>query len=98
VLIDIEACGGADYWTRRFCEHGHVVKLMAPQCVKAYIKSNKNDMRDAEGMSEAVTRLTMRFAPIEELAQQNIKAFRVRERLIGARTALMHEVHGLLNE
>ena len=99
VLIGMEACGGAHYWARRFREHGHEVKRMAPQFVKPYVKSNKNAMRDAEGMSEAVTRPTMRFVPTKELDQQDIQALhRVRERLIGARTALVHEVHGLLNE
>jgi transposase len=99
VLIGMEACGGAHYWARRFREHGHEVKLMAPQFVKPYVKSNKNDMRDAEGISEAVTRPTMRFVPTKELDQQDIQALhRVRERLIGARTALVNEVHGLLNE
>jgi transposase len=99
VLIGMEACGGAHYWARRFREHGHEVKLMAPQFVRPYVKSNKNDTRDAEGMSEAVTRPTMRFVPTKELDQQDIQALhRVRERLIGARTALVNEVHGLLNE
>src|SRR5437016_5567224 len=99
VLIGMEACGGAHYWARRFREHHHEVKLMAPQFVRPYVKSNKNDTRDAEGMSEAVTRPTMRFVPTKELDQQDIQALhRVRERLIGARTALVHEVHGLLHE
>ena len=57
VLIGIEACGRAHYWARRFRAHGHEVKLMAPQFVKPYVKSNKNDMRDAEGIGEAVTRV-----------------------------------------
>src|SRR5215510_7896690 len=45
MLIGMEACGGAHYWARRFREHGHEVKLMAPQFVKPYVKTNKNDMR-----------------------------------------------------
>src|SRR5919109_1644667 len=99
LLIGIEACGGAHYWARRFREHGHEVKLMAPQFVKPYIKSNKNDMRDAEGIGEAVTRPTMRFVPTKEVDQQDIQALhRVRERLRGARTALVNEIHGLLHE
>jgi transposase len=64
LLIGMEACGGAHDWARRFRAHGHEVKLMAPQFVKPYVKSNKNDMRDAEGINEAVTRPTMRFVPI----------------------------------
>jgi len=99
VLIGIEACGGAHYWARRFREHGHDVKLLAPQFVKPFVKSNKNDMRDAEAIAEAVTRPTMRFVPIKEVDQQDIQALhRVRERLIGARTALINEVHGLMLE
>ena len=61
VLIGIEACGGAHYWARRFREHGHDVKLLAPQFVKPFVQSNKNDIRDAEAIAEAVTRPTMGF-------------------------------------
>ncbi len=99
VLIGMEACGGAHDWARRFRAHGHEVKLMAPQFVKPYVKSNKNDSRDAEAIAEAMTRPTMRFVPTKEVDQQDLQALhRVRERLIGARTALVNEVHGLLHE
>jgi len=99
VLIGMEACGGAHDWARRFRAHHHDVKRMAPQFVKPSVKSNKNDMRDAEGIGEAVTRPTRRFVPIKALDQQDVQALhRVRERLRGARTALGNEVHGLLNE
>ena len=99
VRIGMEACGGAHYWARRFREHGHEVKLMAPQFVKPYVKSNKNDSRDAEAIAEAMTRPTMRFVPTKEVDQQDLQALhRVRERLIGARTALVNEVHGLMHE
>lgn len=99
VLIGIEACGGAHYWARRFREHGHDVKLMAPQFVKPFVKSNKNDMRDTEAIAEAVTRPTMHFVPTKEIDQQDMQALhRVRERLIGARTALINAVHGLMHE
>jgi transposase len=98
-LIGMEACGGAHYWARRFREHGHEVKLMAPQFVKPYVKANKNDMRDAEAIAEAVTRPTMRFVPTKDVDQQDLQALhRVRERLMGGRTALVNEVHGLMNE
>jgi transposase len=99
VLIGIEACSGAHYWARRFRAYGHEVKLMAPQFVKPYVKSNKNDSRDAEAIAEAVTRPTMRFVPTKDVAQQDIQALhRVRERLMGERTALVHAVHGLMHE
>ena len=99
MVIGMEACGGAHYWARRFRRHGHTVKLMAPQFVKPYVKSNKHDMADAEAIAEAVTRPTMRFVPIKELAQQDFQALhRVRERLVKARTALINEIRGLLGE
>ena len=82
-LIGMEACGGAHYWARRWREHGHEVKLMAPQFVTPYRKANKNDMRDAEAIAEALTRPTMRFVPVKAVAQQDLQALhRVRERLM----------------
>jgi transposase len=99
VTIGMEACGGAHYWARQFHQQGHRVKRMAPQFVKPYVKSNKNDRRDAEAIAEAVTRPTMRFVPIKDVDQQDLQALhRVRERLIGERTALINEVHGLMHE
>jgi transposase len=98
-LIGMEACGGAHYWARRFREHGHEVRLMAPQFVTPYRKANKNDMRDAEAIAEAMTRPTMRFVPVKSVAQQDLQALhRVRERLMKARTALINETRGLLHE
>jgi transposase len=99
MMIGMEACGGAHYWARRFREHGHTPKLIAPQFVKPYVKSNKNDPGDAEAICEAVTRPTMRFVPIKEVAQQDLQALhRARERVVKARTALVNEIRGLLSE
>jgi transposase len=99
VRIGIEACGGAPYWARRFRAYGHEVQLMAPPVVKPYVKSTKNDSRDAEAIAEAVTRPTMRFVPIKDVDQHDSQVLhRVRERLLGERTALVHAVHGLLQE
>jgi len=98
-LIGMEACSGAHYWARRVREHGHEVKLMAPQFVTPYRKAHKNDMRDAEAIAEAVTRPTMRFVPVKSVDQQDLQALhRGRERLMKARTALINETRGLLHE
>src|SRR5687768_2018986 len=48
--IGMEAWGSAHDWARQFREHGHDVRLIAPQCVKAYVKSPKHDARDAEAI------------------------------------------------
>jgi transposase len=73
-LVGMEACGGAHYWARRLSEMGHTVKLMAPQFVKPYVKTNKNDARDAEAICEAVTRPNMRFVPVKDIEQQTVLA------------------------
>ena len=45
-LIGMEACASAHYWARKLMPLGHSVKLMAPQFVKPYVKTNKSDARD----------------------------------------------------
>src|SRR5260370_36990081 len=69
-VIGMEACGAAHYWARELRKLGHEVKLMAPQHVKAYVKRNKNDGRDAEGTCEAMSRPTMQFVPVKTEEQQ----------------------------
>ena len=59
--IGMEACAGAHHWARQLQARGYVVKLIAPQFVKPYVKSNKNDARDAEAICEAMSRPSMRF-------------------------------------
>ena len=96
--IGMEACGSAHYWARCVREQGHDVRLIAPQFIKAYVKSPKNDARDAEAICEAVTCPTMRFVPIKRVEQDLQALHRIRERLIKARTALVNEIRGLLSE
>ena len=67
-VIGMEACRGAHHWARQLQKQGHTVKLMAPQFVKPYVKTNKNDMADAEAICEAVSRPTMRFVPMNTVA------------------------------
>lgn len=98
-LVGIEACGSSNHWARELCKLGHEVKLMAPQFVKPYVKTNKNDEADAEAICEAVSRPNMRFVPVKSIEQQDILSIhRVRERLVRNRTALSNEIRGLLLE
>jgi transposase len=72
---------------------------MAPQYVKSSVKTNNKDLRDAEAIAAAVTRPSMRFVPSKNVAQQELQALhRVRERLMGVRTALVNDMRGLLAE
>jgi len=98
-LVGMEACGGAHYWAREIAKRGHEVRLMSPRFVRPYVKSNKNDARDAEAICEAVGRPSMRFVAVKSQAQQDLLALhRVRSLLIRERTALMNQMRGLLAE
>jgi len=66
-LIGMEACGGAHHWARLFQRQGHTVRLMAPQFVRPYIRNQKNDANDAEGICEAAARPNMRFVTIRNV-------------------------------
>lgn len=97
--IAIEACTGAHYWARSFISMGHEVKIMAPQFVKPYVKSNKNDRNDAEGIAEASTRPNMKFVPIKTIEQQDILlVHRARQLAVKQRTAQANQIRGLLAE
>lgn len=87
-LIGMEACASAHFWARKLQTLGHTVRLMAPQFVKAYVKTNKNDVADAEAICEAVARPNMRFVPIKNVDQQAVLALhRARQGFVRARTA-----------
>jgi transposase len=98
-LIGMEACGSAHYWARKLGSFGHTVKLMAPQFVKPYVKTNKNDVADAEAICEAVGRPNMRFVPQKTVEQQAIlSVHRARQGFVKARTAQGNQIRGLLSE
>lgn len=87
-LIGMEACGGAHYWALKLTEMGHTVRLMAPQFVKPYVKTNKNDAADAEAICEAVARPNMRFVAIKTEEQQALLAIhRTHQGFFKTRTA-----------
>ncbi len=98
-LIGMEACGGAHYWARKLQGMGHTVRLIAPQYVKPYVKSQKNDAADAEAICEAVARPNMRFVAVKHVDQQSVLALHVaRCGFVKARTALSNQIRGLLAE
>ncbi len=98
-VVGLEACCGSHYWVRVLSRCGHRVRLIAPQFVKPYVKSNKNDANDAEAICEAVSRPQMRFVPAKSVEQQDIQSLhRVRGRLVSSRTGLANQIRGLLSE
>src|SRR5271165_6248263 len=98
-VIGIEACASAHHWARTLQRFGHTVRLMAPQFVKPYMKTNKNDVADAEAICEAVGRPNMRFVPLKTTEQQSVLAVhRARQGFVKARTAQANAIRGLLGE
>ena len=98
-LIGMEACASAHYWARELGQLGHTVKLIPPQFVKPYVKSQKNDANDAEAICEAVGRPNMRFVAVKSAAQQDVQALhRIRSELVRQRTAKANQIRGLLSE
>jgi transposase len=98
-IIGMEACGGAHHWVRLFKSFGHTVRLIAPQFVKPYVKSNKNDAVDAEAICEAMQRPTMRFVSDKSIEQQDMQSLhRIRSQIVARRTAQANQIRGLLLE
>jgi transposase len=97
--VGMEACAGAHHWARRLQAQGYRVKLMAPQFVKPYVKSNKTDRNDAAAICEAMSRPSMRFVEVKSVEQQDIQAVhRVRTELVAQRTSKANQIRGLIGE
>ena len=98
----MEACSGAHHWARRFRQHGHTVKLIAPKFVTPYRmsgKRGKNDAADAAAICEAVARPSMRFVPVKEEHQQiTLCLHRTRQGFVEERTAIYNRLRGLICE
>ena len=91
----MEACASAHYWAREIQALGHEVRLIPPQYVRPFVKTNKNDAADSEAICEAVTRPTMRFAPAKSAEQQSVLMLhRARELLVRQRTMVINSLRG----
>ena len=97
--VGLEACGSAHHWARLFRRQGHDAQWISPHFVKPFVKSNKNDARDAEAIGEAVSRPNMRFAPVRTESEQAIQQWhRMRERRVHSRTRLVNQLRAFLYE
>lgn len=98
-VIAMEACCGAHHLGRLFSAHGHQIRLMSPEYVRPYVKAQKNDDRDAEGIAEAASRPTMRFVDLKNQDQLDIQTLhRVRSRLVAERRNLINQLRAILLE
>ncbi len=98
-LVGLEACASAHYWARELQALGHAVRLIPPQYVKPFVKTNKNDAADAEAICEALVRPTMRYAAVKSAEQQSVLMLhRARELLVRQRTVLINALRGHCGE
>ena len=94
-LVGMEACASAHHWARELQALGHEVRLIPPQYVRPFVKTNKNDAADAEAICEAVGRPTMRFAAVKSAEQQSVLMLhRARELLVRQRTMVINALRG----
>lgn len=97
--VCMEACGGANYWARKFLEMGHEVSLVPAQYVKPFVKSQKNDRNDALAITEACARPTMSYVSVKQVWQQDIQSVhRIRSRIVKNLTEVRNQIRGLLAE
>ncbi len=98
-LVGLEACGGSHYWAREIAALGHDVRLIPPIYVKPFVKRGKTDAADAEAISEAVTRKTMRFVPIKSAEQQAAAmVLKTRALLVRQQTQAINALRAHLSE
>ena len=97
--IAMEACGSANYWSRKFMSYGHTVSQISPQHVKPFVQGNKNDKNDARAIVIASQQDDMPTVSIKSVEQQEIQMLhRYRESLVQDRTALANRIRGYLRE
>src|SRR4029450_13632754 len=98
-LIGMEACVGAHHLSRKLQMLGHDARLMPAKYVRPYSKGQKNNFRDAEAITEAVQRPTMKYVATKTADQLDLQALhRVRDRLVSQRTGIINQVRAFLLE
>ena len=98
-VIGMEACAGSHHWSRILMSKGYEVKIIPPQFVKPFVKSNKNDANDAQAICEAMARPDMHPVKVKTIEQQDIQAIhRVRNEIKSHRIAKGNQIRGLVAE
>lgn len=98
-IVGMEACPGSQWLARKILAFGHNVRIVPARFVKPYVKSNKNDIIDAEAIAEAVSRPTMRFVEVRSPEQIDLQALhRVRDRMVAQRTRLICQMRAFCLE
>ena len=98
-VVAMEACSSAHHWGRQLLDLGFAVKLIPPAHVKPYVRRSKNDAADAAAICEAAGRPGQRFVPVRSVENQAaLMRHRVRELMVGQRTATINALRSHLSE
>ena len=98
-VVAMEACGSSHHWARFAMCNEHKALLMSPQFVAPYVKSNKNDVNDADAIAEASARPSMRFVGVKSVGQEHVQQLhRARQMAVRNRVAQSNQIHGFLLE
>ena len=98
-IVAMEACATSHHWGRVAQLHGHEARLVPAAYVKPFVKRQKNDRADAEAITEAALRPTMRFVAVKSAeTQARAVAFRTHQCLVRQRTQLINGLRGHLAE
>jgi transposase len=98
-LVVMEACGSAHHWAQCIEKLGHRVVLLPPHHVRPYVRRNKTDRTDTDGLLEASRNEDIHPVPIKTVPQQILTSLhRMRSGWVAERTARINALRGLLRE
>src|SRR5690349_11837445 len=97
--VVLETGGSAHYWGRWLKGQGHEVGLIAPQHVRAFVRTNKTDAADARAIWEAGRRPEVKWVPVKSEASQAVLSWhRIRRQLMQMRRMQSNQLKALLYE
>ena len=98
-LVGMEACASAHWFARELTALGHSARIIAPEFVRPFRLSGKNDCNDARAICAAVRQPQLRFVTVKSAEQQaRLVVHRLRQGWQEERTAGINRLRGLLAE
>lgn len=98
-IVGLEACLSAHFVSRTLRRLGFEPRIIPAKYTKPFVKGQKNDYNDAEGIAEAALRPNLKVVTEKTQDQLDLQALhRVRSRLVSRRTATINQIRAFLIE
>lgn len=98
-IVGLEACLSAHFVSRTLRRLGFEPRIIPAKYTKPFVKGQKNDYNDAEGIAEAALRPNLKLVSEKTQDQLDMQALhRVRSRLVSRRTATINQIRAFLIE